>query len=105
MQKRCPFSKKVGVPLCLKRKFATSQILDVLAARLDATWQTATQAEYELATHLGYNGGKNLPNGVFQFTGIVIRFHEHFLSRAFTLNSRRYRYTVPFSRRNCMSVL
>ena len=59
-----------------------TQIVEVLAAWLDAKVQTASHAEHDLEAHFGCDDEKDLPNAVFQFTDIVIQLHGQLLSHA-----------------------
>ena len=45
-----------------------TQILEELVARLGAKLQTASHADYNLATNFGCDGDMNLPEAVLHFT-------------------------------------
>ena len=72
-----PVKKQVGVPLCLKRKFATSYKCS--KCRLDARMQTSS-AKHDLAAHLGCDGDKDIDEYAFYITDVVIQFQDHFSS-------------------------
>ena len=57
-----------------------TQILELLAARLDAKLQMTSHADHDLAAYFGREGYMNLLDVVFQLTGIAIKLHEHFIT-------------------------
>ena len=56
---------RIGLPPCLTREFAITQILEALPARLDAKLKTVSHADHDLATYFGCDGDKSLSVAVF----------------------------------------